>query len=202
MYLTSLFLLFLPVFYFRFINPDAVYRLLFLRFFLVVEFSLITIFLYYNISHRILKRIMLFIPIIFLVYSIYDYLGSEVGKFSYKPLVAECLILLVYIIYFFYEKIQSNTSTPIYMTRVFWIAVAFTIYCAGNFFIFLYSNNPVKDNEYFFQFTLIYSTFTIIKNVALCIGLIIKQPVEKNKYQDFITQNSLLDTIGIEKGHQ
>jgi len=85
------------------------------------------------------------------------------------------------------------------MTKVFWIAVAFTIYCSGNFFLFLYSNNPVKDNEYYFQFTLIYSTFTILKNICLSIGIFIKEPVDTHKYPDFITQNSLLDTISIDK---
>lgn len=189
-YTALLFLLFIPVFYFRFIEKSDIYRLIFLRIFLLIEFTLISFVFYFNIKNRILRHIIRLAPILFAAFSFYDYSISPNDKFSYQPLAAECLILLVYLIYFFYEKIQINTSIPIYQTKIFWIAVAFIIYSSGNFFLFLYSNNPVKDEEYFFQYTIIYSTFAILKNIALCTGILINQPNENNTYPDFITQNT------------
>lgn len=183
-------MLLIPVFYFRFIEKSDTWRLFFLRIFLLIEFTLISFVFYYNIRNRILKQVIRFTPILFAAFSFYDYSITPGNDFSYQPLAAECLILLVYLIYFFYEKIQINTSVPIYQTKIFWIAVAFIIYSSGNFFLFLYSNNPVKDEEYFFQYTIIYSTFAILKNIALCTGILINQPDENNKYPDFITQNS------------
>lgn len=141
---------------------------------------------------------MKFAPILFFAFSIYDYtLATNSTTFSYQPLAAECLILLIYIIYFFYEKIQISTSIPIYQTNIFWIIVAFTIYSSGNFFLFLYSNNAIKNQEFFFQFTLIYSTFTILKNIFLCVGLAIKQPIEDSSpsiinFKDFPDNDDFL----------
>lgn len=138
---------------------------------------------------------MRFAPILFFAYSVYDYTITKNTTFSYQPLAVECFVLLVYILYFFYEKIQISTTVPIYQTNIFWIIVAFTVYSAGNFFLFLYSNNASKNQEFIFQFTLIYSTFTILKNVFLCIGLITTQPKENSisneiNFKDFPDSDS------------
>ncbi|MBL0147081.1 MAG: hypothetical protein IPP48_16560 [Chitinophagaceae bacterium] len=122
------------------------------------------------------KKIVLFAIIPFVLLSILDFTTSIKGTFSFVPLVVECLVILTYILYFFYEKMRSDIFTPAYQTRAFWIAVAFTLFCSGNFFLFLYSNNSVKDDLYKLQYTIIYSTFTILKNLFICIGLSIKEP--------------------------
>jgi hypothetical protein len=173
-YSISLFLLFIPVFYYRFVNPSDENRILFLRFFLITEFTFLSLFFYHIINSRIVKLIILLAIIPFILFSIYDYFNSKSILFSYIPLVIECLTFLSYILYFFYEKMRSNTVVPAYQTRPFWIAVAFTLFCSGNFFLFLFSNTTVKDELYKLQFTIIYSTFTILKNLFISIGLIIK----------------------------
>lgn len=195
MYLSLLFVLFIPVFYFKFITPNTEYRLIFLRIFLIVEFSLISLIFYYNIKRIFFKKITLYLIFPFILFSGYDYFITEKATFSYVPLVVECLILLVYILYFFYEKVQTYTTIPIYQNKIFWIGVAFTIYCAGNFFLFLYANNVTKNAEFLYYYTLIYSTFTILKNILLSIGIIIKQPDFNAKDPDFLTQDSILDMI-------
>ena len=159
----------------------------------MVEFSSLSLIFYYNIRQKILKKLIVIIIVFFAIFSIYDYIVSDSAKFSYIPLATECLILLVYIIYFFYEKIQINTFIPIYQTNIFWIAVAFTIYCSGNFFLFLYTRNAIKDEQFRFQYALIYCTFTILKNIFLCIGITVKQPKEDNQYQDLINQPDFPD---------
>ena len=105
---------------------------------------------------------------------------------QYKILSA----LLLYFIYFFFEKIQQTTSIPIYTTLIFWIAVAFTIYCSGNFFVFLYSNNAVSTPQTQFQYTIIYSTSTILKNILLCIGISIKQSKNNEGFSDYLNTDS------------
>jgi len=164
-----------------------------LRIFLVVEFSALSLIFYYNLKQKILRKLILLVVMCFVTFSVYDYIVSDAINFSYIPLAAECLIILIYIIYFFYEKIQVNTFIPIYQTNIFWIAVAFTLYCAGNFFLFLYTRNAYKDDQFRFQYALIYCTFTILKNIFLCIGITIKQPKENNQYDDFLTQHDFPD---------
>jgi hypothetical protein len=116
----------------------------------------------------------IFIPpvFIFILFSIYDYYISAPGHFSFKPLVLECLYFLSIIVFFFYQKIQISTSTPIYNSPVFWISVAFLIYFSGNFFNFLLSNSMYNDQKFKVLFTIIYSSVTIIKNIFLCSAVI------------------------------
>lgn len=191
--MTLLLVLFIPVFYFRNIQPDEALRSIFVRIFIAIEFSFLSLFFYYCLKQRVLKKLILVFIAAFLVFSIYDYVISDRSKLGYSPLVAECFVFLVYIIYFFFEKIQSATVIPIYQFNAFWISVAFIIYCSGNFFLFLYSNTPVKDSHFQDQYTLIYSTFTILKDILLCIAVVIKQPDENINSKDFITHNDFLD---------
>ena len=118
-------------------------------------------------------------------------MDSIKGHFSYIPLAVECLVLVIYIIYFFFEKIQISTPIPIYTTCIFWIAVAFIFYCSGNFFLFLYSNVAIKNEQFQSQYTVIYSTFTILKNILLCLGIslnrsdqVYQQPIYFNQDDD------------------
>ncbi|MBS1509857.1 MAG: hypothetical protein JST86_03400 [Bacteroidetes bacterium] len=192
--MTFLVVLFGPVFYYRNINHQEDLRSIFVRIYVAEEFSFISLFFYHVIKHTFVKRTIQVIIVLFLLFSIIDYIVSDKTKLGYRPHVAECLILLVYILYYFYEKIQTNTIIPVYQTNVFWIAVAFIIYCSGNFFLFLYSNQQ-NDEQFQIQYTLIYSTITILKNILLCIGVMVKQPKENHEYNDLITQQKFPDFL-------
>jgi hypothetical protein len=71
---------------------------------------------------------------------------------------------------------QETVTEPIYQKAIFWISVAFIINSAGNFFLFLYSKNSFNDDPNFKrQYTIIYTTVTVIKNLLLCISILIKE---------------------------
>lgn len=144
------------------------------RVFVALEFSFISILFYYNIQAPYFRKLILILIIPFLVYSVYDFIISERTFFNYYIVVVECLLFLLYIIYFFFEKIKIDTIIPIYQTSIFWIAIAFFIYSSGNFFLFLYKNTSKNDENFQHQYTIIYSSFTILKNILICIGLSIK----------------------------
>jgi hypothetical protein len=96
------------------------------------------------------------------------------------PLISEYLILLVFIIYFFFEVLQETVVEPIYHKAIFWISVAFIINFSGNFFLLLYSIKSF-DNEMFRNtFTIIYSSVTILKNILLCISVTVKESRQDN----------------------
>ncbi|MBX2919165.1 MAG: hypothetical protein KF741_07930 [Ferruginibacter sp.] len=92
----------------------------------------------------------------------------------------EHVLLLIFILYYFFETIQNITSEPIYQKAIFWISVAFIINSAGNFFLFLYSKNSFKDDTFKMQYTIIYTTVTILKNIFLCISIPIKESPSKS----------------------
>jgi len=76
---------------------------------------------------------------------------------------------------------------PIYQRAIFWICVAFIVNSSGNFFLFLYSKNSYNDEVFKRQYTIIYTTVTVIKNLLLCISiLIIEKKIDS-------PSNSLID---------
>lgn len=156
-----------------------------------------SLFFYYNIKQKNFRKFIISLLAPFVIFSFYDYTISRQSDFSYLPLVVECFIFLIYILFLFYEKVKIYTPLPIYLTRVFWIAVAFAIYCAGNFFLFLYSNNVTKNAEFLYYYTLIYSTFTIFKNVFLSIGIILKQPDMDLNDSSIITDDMIFNDFNI-----
>jgi hypothetical protein len=109
------------------------------------------------------------------LFAFYDYYSASKPALPFLPLIFEYLILLIFIIYFFFEVIQETVIEPIYHKSIFWISVAFILNFSGNFFLLLASVNSY-DNEIFRDtFTIIYSTVTILKNLLLCIGVYIKE---------------------------
>lgn len=156
-------------------------RFLFLRIFILLEYFLISFTFKEVIKSKLFNTLINFFFFIYFFISVYDYLTTNKSEFSYIPHVVECLLLLICIIFFFYEKMKINSNVIIYQTTIFWIAVAFTLYCAGNFFLFLFAKNAMRNESFKIQYTLIYSTFTILKNLFICIGLTIKEaPNEEN----------------------
>lgn len=71
--------------------------------------------------------------------------------------------------------LQETAVEPIYQKAVFWVSVAFIINFSGNFFLFLFSRNSFNDEAFKRQYTIIYSTVTVAKNILLCISILIKE---------------------------
>ena len=159
--------------YFKFIAENGAYRLLANRFFLLAEFSLLSFFYYTCLSNKRIKQIFRLAVISFILYSVYDYIVTKPGVFSFTPLVIECLYFLLLILYFFYDKIQNNSNVSIYFQPVFWISVGFLIYFSGNFFLFLFSSSMITNATFKFQYTIIYNPVTIIKNIFICTAIIV-----------------------------
>ncbi len=150
------------------------------RIFLVSEFIFLTFFYYYILVNRLKKVIMPIAILGFIIYSVYDYYSSKPLDVPYMPLVIECFFFILVIVFFMYEKIQYSVSSPIYYLPSFWISVAFLLYFSGNFFAFLFSNPAYNSPEFKEQFTLIYSTVTIMKNIFLCTAIITNSNLIEN----------------------
>jgi len=101
----------------------------------------------------------------------------------FVPVSVEHITLLIIIVFYFFEVMQEIGVEPIYQKAIFWISVAFIINSAGNFFLFLYSKNSFNDDIFQKQYTIIYTTVTVLKNLILCISIFIKVEIklEPNK---------------------
>ena len=157
------------------------YYYLVTRFYNILEYSILAYLFYLCIKNKIVRTILLLSIFPFITFSLYDYFTASKPALPFLPLIFEYLILLIFIVYFFFEVIQETVIEPIYHKSIFWISVAFILNFSGNFFLLLSSVNSF-DNEVFRDtFTIIYSSVTIIKNVLLCISVSIKETDTENK---------------------
>lgn len=148
---------------------NAYYNLI--RVYNLLDYCFLAYFFSLHIRNKIVKRGLLFSIIPFTILCISDFLSSDKPSLPYFPLAIEYVTLLVFVVYFFFEVIQSTVSEPIYQKGVFWISVAFIINFSGNFFLFLYSKNSYNNNAEFQKYyVIIYGTITIIKNILLSIS--------------------------------
>lgn len=160
-------------------SPEKYY--LVVRFYNVLEYSLLAYFFSLYIRNKAIKKILLYSPIPFLIFCIYDFINQKVPAIPFVPLSVEHITLLVFIIYYFFEVMQEMVVEPIYQRAIFWISVAFIINFSGNFFLFLYSKNDYGDDDVFKrQYTIIYTTVTVLKNLLLCISILIKESGQDN----------------------
>ncbi len=170
---TAVFALFILLnLFFKFYLKDPYHQLLSNRIFLVCEFTFLSLYFYYTLVGKIKRLVLPAAVLCFIIHSLYDFYSSKPGEFSFMPLVAECFFFILVIVYFMYEKIQYSISSPIYHLPSFWVSVAFLIYFSGNFFLFLFSKSMFKNPDFRIQYTLIYSTVTIMKNIFLCTAII------------------------------
>ncbi len=152
---------------------DHFHQLIVNRVFLVWEFIFLSWFYYTLLRFKYKKVFFITAATFFLLYSIFDFWVTDSGSFSFIPLVIECFFFLLVIVFYFYEKIQFNIATPIYYSPDFWISVAFLIYFSGNFFLFLFSKSMFDNPGFREQYTVIYGTVTIIKNIFLSTSIIV-----------------------------
>jgi hypothetical protein len=146
-----------------------------------IEYTLLSIFFSAHTKNGYVKKIILLSIIPFIVFCVFDHYYSDKNSYAFLPLVVECLILMTALIFIFYEKMTHSFDIPLYQTSFFWISVAFIVYFAGNFFLFLYSKNSFNDESFKNQYTIIYTTFTILKDILLCIAATIKERDNTNK---------------------
>lgn len=154
--------------------------LLNIRFYVVIEYSVFAYFFYNIYNSPFYKKIVLYSTVPFAIFCIYDYLISLPHTFSNFPLIIEFLAFIIFIIYFFYEKMQTVVLYPLYQTITFWICVALFIYFTGNFFFLIFlksSNDPV----FVTQMKIIYSFITISKNIILCLAFLGHEHVERTE---------------------
>lgn len=150
------------------------------RFYNILEYSLLAYLFYLYIKNKVVRKILLFSILPFSFFAFYDYFTASKPALPFLPLIFEYLILLIFIIYFFFEVIQETVIEPIYHKSIFWISVAFILNFSGNFFLLLSSVNSF-DNEVFRDtFTIIYSSVTILKNILLCIAVYTKENKNEN----------------------
>lgn len=155
-------------------SPENYY--LVVRTYVILEFTLLTYLFQLYIKNNIIRKVILYSPIGFILFCIFEFSTEKSPGIPFLPISVAHITLLCLIIYYLFEVMQETVLEPVYQKAIFWISVAFIINSAGNFFLFLYSKNSFNDDPNFKrQYTIIYTTVTVIKNFLLCISILIKE---------------------------
>ncbi len=156
-----------------------------IRIYCVIEYSILSYLFSLYIKNKLVKKILWLFAIGYILFGVYNYLTEDTNEIPYILGTVEQTLLLLLIVYYFFEIMQETVAEPIYHKAIFWISVAFIINSAGNFFLFLYSKNSFNDDPNFKrQYTIIYTTVTVIKNALLCISILIKETPKNESHKE------------------
>lgn len=86
--------------------------------------------------------------------------------------------------YYFFDQLKQPNTLMIYSSINFWIIISFLIYLAGTFFLNIYADSMLTDKAFINQYILINSSFNILKNLLLCVAMMMK-PDNKNDQNIF-----------------
>jgi hypothetical protein len=144
------------------------------------EYGVFASIFWINIKKAKTKRLIILISILFFAYQIFYVFTAKDKGLDTVPIGIETILLLIYILYFFYQFSKDLGTSYIYNHYAFWIAVGILIYLGGSFFFFILFDylNP-EEVQTFGDMTYVAE---IIKNILFATGIYIysKYPF-KNK---------------------
>jgi hypothetical protein len=164
------------------LGAELFYIIVRLHFF--VELAILAYFYQSIFKNSPVKKITLLLIPLFLCYSIFDYLVSSKVILGANVAIVESLMIMIILLYFFFEKIKYEVQVPLYESKTFWISVGLLVFFAGNFFLLVYSKALIGNSHFQKQYVTIYNSFNILKNLLICVALFIKEtdaPVNPNK---------------------
>lgn len=149
------------------------------------EYATFTYFIYLQLKNKSFKKFVVFISLAFLLFITVYYLTVKFKTIDSIPIGIETILILIFSFYFLYEELQDTTTLFIYYKPVFWVIFGITIYLAGSFFIYIYSESlsSHEGRKYWY----ITNIFAIIKNIFFSIAILIhaKAPKQKINYNNF-----------------
>lgn len=114
-------------------------------------------------------------------YLVYFLITAPHDAFDSIPTGITSLTLLIYSIFYLFERMNDPSSLYLFSSPVFWIVVAIIIYSAGTFFPFIYAKNNMEEADFKKIYDLIHDTLYIVKNVIFSFAIMIK-PKPERKY--------------------
>ena len=157
--------------------------------FTVVEYSLLTLFLYRSIQDNRQRIIPIIGSLVFFTTVVANIIRYQSSSFAFDSLSAsvEDILIIIYSILFLYGQIKDPEVLFVYQTKKFWVVVAFFIYFSSTLFLFLYADKFTKKehNNYWY----INNIFDIIKNILFCIAFVMK----KSKKPEYPIENLYTD---------
>ena len=157
--------------------------------FTLLEYSLLTLFLYRSIRNPRLNYVFIIGSVAFLavVFNTFLHGKTHTDNFDSLSASAEAILIIIYSILFLYGQIKDPSVLFVYNTKKFWVVAAVFIYFSATLFLFLYAGTFTKQEHKSFWY--INNIFDLVKNILFCIAFAMKKsdsnknPIGEN-YED------------------
>ena len=166
--------------------------LILLRFYIAIEYFTLILFFASLAKNQFYKKLIIYSVIPFWIYCIYNYQTSNQNTFNNYPSLVEFSVLILIILYYFFEKMKIVSTVPLFESISFWLCVGLFIYFTGNLFFLLFIN-LTSDKEFIKQMFFIYSSVTITKNIILAAAWFANEKLQTDADIIQLPQNMKLD---------
>lgn len=144
--------------------------------FTIIEFLLLSIYLYNCLRSKHFRLAQIFFGIVFLITALINLFllissNSKSELIDTIPVSTSALILIIFSILYLFEEIQTPKIEFIYANPKFWITIGIMIYFSGTFFFFLqFSDLSSDDQSNFWKINLV---CIILKNIFFTISFLL-----------------------------
>lgn len=140
-------------------------------FFTLIEYSIFTTFIFLQISSKGVKWFIASISMAFYAFAIYNIIKGQSSNFDSLSASVECVLVILFCIFFFAEEIKNPEISFIYSSKAFWVTTAILLYLAATLFLFISAGFFTQEemNAYWS----INFISNILKNILLSIAFIL-----------------------------
>ncbi len=143
----------------------------------VVEFGFISYVIAFAINKKRFTQILIVTFLAFFCLAIWiSFFSASIYSITSLLDGIKGVFTISFCIYFFYDQLRKPDSILLYTTQLFWIIIAFLIYVAGTFFLYLLAENEIENPAFRNNYVIINSAFIIIKNILLCVAMTMTPP--------------------------
>ncbi|OJW60485.1 MAG: hypothetical protein BGO55_28390 [Sphingobacteriales bacterium 50-39] len=151
--------------------------------FTIIEYFLLTIFLYRSIKDPRLRYVPIIGSLAFLGMVVASFVHNRSSNFDSPSASGENVLIIIYSIIFLYGQIKDPSILFVYYTKKFWVVIAFFIYFSATLFLFLYASNfSTQEHKNYWY---INNIFDIIKNIFFCIAFSMKKNKTPNPIENY-----------------
>jgi hypothetical protein len=154
--------------------------------FTIVEFTFFCYFIYLILPQNFIKRVIIpFVWAFFLLFTGVNYLFYNTAKeFDSLAVGIESIIIILLCAYYLFYQVKSSNSLLVYSTFNFWVVITFFLYFSGTFFLYLFADKMARNPEFQRLYFIINLSFNIMKNILLCVAMVMKSEKSVNYRSD------------------
>lgn len=149
------------------------------RLFTIIEFSLLSIYLFKELISPDYRMFIKISSIIFVSFVLFDILTGDLNEFDSIPTGVESILILSSSLLLLYERIIKNEE---YNVSSIWIAIGLVLFFSGTFFLFILSQSNFNDSSFSETYSYILASFKIISYCLFSIGIIFENKLSFKSY--------------------